>query len=133
MSKRRNSLAPTMDDLLTSFRLDHQASNARLEDLDQAAVEADMSHDVEQAATDSDVVAALTDVDPDTNWLDSLSDCQPGERPVDAPAAFNRMLDPLPEYPAFLYYDPRQGGVVWAGSPTAYPIYLEAALARDGK
>lgn len=56
---RRNPLAPTADDIRTGFRLDHQFSNARIEELETAAQAADLAHDVAQASTDSDVVAAL--------------------------------------------------------------------------
>lgn len=93
--------------------------------IDQGAAEADMAHDVQQAATDSDVMAALV------TELETCPRCSREFLPTRAGCPFCPTT--LPEYPAFLYYDRHQGGVVWAGSDTAYPSYIEAALARDGK
>lgn len=53
MSKRRSPLAPTADDIRTSFRLDHQAAQARIADAadlgDDQASELDLEFAVEEA------------------------------------------------------------------------------------
>jgi len=111
----RTYLAPTLDDLLTGFRLDVQDANARIDDL--AAAEADLAHDVAQAASNPDVVAALTPADDDMG-------CDIVE--ID----YGRTESPRPTP---LFYSTTLRGVTWAGHTKGYGTYIEADAARASR